>query len=90
MSNLLTEFMKEHFNNLTLRPPLFYSWTCGIRFEISKPGVLHEDQDNLKQIEERISAIFTKVFHDTDEMLLITDIHCEKNNTFLHKRTTKV
>lgn len=23
-------------------------------------------------------------------MLLITDIHCEKNNTFLHKRTTKV
>nr|WP_246187574.1 hypothetical protein [Ornithinibacillus caprae] len=25
-----------------------------------------------------------------DEMFLITDIHCEQNNTFLQKRPTKV
>lgn len=90
MSNSLTEFMKIHFNNLTLRPPLFYSWSVGIRFEISKPGIQHEDQGNLKQIEERIMGIFSKVFHDSDEVFLITDIHCKSNNTFLHKRPTKI
>lgn len=90
MINFLSQFMKEHFDNLTLRPPLFYSWEYGIRFEISMPWVQHEDKNNLQQIEERINGIFNKVFHDTDEMLLVTDIHCEKNDTFLQKRPTKV
>ncbi|MCP1146093.1 DUF3885 domain-containing protein [Lysinibacillus endophyticus] len=90
MINFLSQFMKEHFDNLTLRPPLFYSWEYGIRFEISMPWVQHEDKNNLQQIEERINGIFNKVFHDTDEMLLVTDIHCERNDTFLQKRPTKV
>jgi hypothetical protein len=82
--------MKEHFDNLTLRPPLFYLWKYGIRFEISIPRVEHEDKSNLQQIEERINSIFNKVFNDGDEMLLITDIHCERNDSFLQKRPTKV
>jgi len=90
MKNALSQFMKEHFDNLTLRPPLFYSWEYGIRFEISMPWVEHEDKSNLQQIEERINGIFNKVFYDTDKMLLVTDIHCEKNDSFLQKRPTKV
>ncbi|WP_108671797.1 DUF3885 domain-containing protein [Peribacillus acanthi] len=90
MINILSQFMKEHFDNLTLKPPLFYLWKYGIRFEISIPRVEHEDKSNLQQIEERINSIFNKVFNDGDEMLLITDIHCERNDSFLQKRPTKV
>ena len=90
MTTIANHFMKKHFNNLTLRPPLFYSWKYGIRFEISMPGVEHEDKSNLQQIKERSTGIFNHVFQDTDEILLITDIHCEKNNTFLQKRPTNV
>ncbi|WP_230200152.1 DUF3885 domain-containing protein [Bacillus niameyensis] len=54
------------------------------------PLVQHEDKGNLQQIEERINGIFNKVFHDNDEILLVTDIHCEKNDIFLQKRPTKV
>lgn len=90
MINKLSQFMKEHFDNLTLRPPLFYSWKYGIRFEISMPWVEHEDKRNLQQIQERVNGIFNKVFNDGDEILLITDIHCERIDSFLQKRPTKV
>ena len=75
----------NYFSNLTLSPPLFYSWKYGIRFEISMPWVEHEDKSNLQQIKERSTGIFNQVFQDEDEILLITDIHCEKNNTFLQR-----
>lgn len=88
--NNLSQFMKEHFNNLNLRPPLFYLWNYGIRFEISMPWVEHEDKDNLQQISERSVTIFNKVFNQEDKIFLITDIHCEKNDTFLQRKPTKV
>ena len=90
MISILSKFMMEHFNNLTLRPPLFYSWKYGIRFEISMPCVEHESKSNLQQIEERITCLFNKAFNDGDKMLLITDIHCERKDSFLQKRPTKV
>lgn len=90
MKSLLSQVMKEQFNNLTLRPPLFYLWKYGIRFEISMPWEEHEDKRNLQQIKERTNGIFNKVFNNEDEMLLITDIHCKRNDNFLQKRPTKV
>ncbi|MGP7819667.1 DUF3885 domain-containing protein [Niallia sp. 01092] len=87
---MLNKFMFENFENLPLRTPLFYSWKYGIRFEISIPGVKHEDKRNLQQIKERSTGIFNKAFNDTDEMLLVTDIYSEKHDTFLQKRPTKV
>ncbi|MFY0760579.1 DUF3885 domain-containing protein [Metabacillus dongyingensis] len=90
MKDLLSQFMKDHFNNLILKPALFYASKYGIRFEISIPWVEHEDKRNLRQIEERTIGIFNKVFQDGDEMLLITDIHCERSDRFLQKRPTKI
>ncbi|WP_446682129.1 DUF3885 domain-containing protein [Ectobacillus funiculus] len=46
------------------------------------PWVEHEEKNNLQQIEERINRIFNKVFNAEDEMLLITYIHCERNDNF--------
>ncbi len=90
MTNVLYQFMKEHFDNLPLRPPLFYSWEYGIRFEISMPWVQHECKNNLQQIKERSIGIFDRVFYDPDEVLLVTDVHCEQNNTILQQKPTKV
>lgn len=90
MIKQLSEFMEEHFGNLTLSPPLFYSWKYGIRFEISMPWVDLEDKKNCKQIEERMIGIFNNMFNDGDKIFLITDIHCERNDNFLQKRPTKV
>ncbi|MBM7602469.1 hypothetical protein JOC75_000439 [Metabacillus crassostreae] len=90
MENIVSKFMEDHFDNLSLRPPLFYLWKYGIRFEISMPGVEHEDENNLQQINERTTTLFKSVFNQVDEMLLITDINCEKNDSFLQKRSTKV
>lgn len=86
----INQFLKDHFNNLTLRPPLFYLCDYGIRFEIAIPWVEHENKNNLNQIKDRTITIFNKVFNEEDEIILVTDIHCEKYNTILQKRPTKV
>jgi hypothetical protein len=90
MINTLNQFMKGNFCNLTLRPPLFYLWKYGIRFEISMPFVKHKEKSNLQQIHERSTGIFKKIFDNTDGMLLVTDVHCKKNDTFLQQRPLKV
>ncbi|OZI10843.1 hypothetical protein CEW92_14825 [Bacillaceae bacterium SAS-127] len=90
MSNKLDSFMTEHFNSLQLRPALFYNWPYGIRFEISMPWIEYEDKENLQQIKERSIGLFNDVFHATDDIWFITDVHCEKNDHFLQKRPTKV
>jgi hypothetical protein len=90
MKDTLSEFLKEHFNNLKLDPSLFYSSQYGIRFEIAIPLMEHEDKRNLRQIEERSTGLFNKVFQPGNDVLLITDIHCEKNDHFLQKRPAKV
>ena len=32
-------YMKDNFPNLSLRPPLFYNWYYGLRFEIGDPNI---------------------------------------------------
>lgn len=82
--------MKEYFNGLTLRPPIFYLCKYGIRFEIENPDLDFYNKNNHQQIKERSTGIFNKVFSDTDEIFLVTDVHCEKNDKFLQKRPTNV
>lgn len=91
MTTIVTDFMKEHFKNLILLPPLFYSWDFGIRFEIANPDIReHEDKRNLQQIAERSTSIFNQVFQEEDEILLVTDIQCEKNDSFLQERPVNI
>ncbi|MCA1060153.1 DUF3885 domain-containing protein [Rossellomorea aquimaris] len=86
----LTNFMQSYFNGLILRPPLFYSSEFGLRFEISMPGEEHINKENLKQIKERTTSLFDHVFHDSDDILLITDVNTVEEDRFLEKRPTKV
>ncbi|MGX1195235.1 DUF3885 domain-containing protein [Metabacillus sp. SLBN-84] len=90
MKDDLSHFLHEHFNSLKLEPPLFYSSPYGIRFEIAIPWMKHEDKRNLRQIEERSTGIFNKVFQVGDDVLLITDIHCGRHDRSLQKRPANV
>ncbi|MTH54934.1 DUF3885 domain-containing protein [Bacillus mangrovi] len=87
---MIHPFLNTHFPHLILRPALFYSWKYGIRFEISMPGLDTEHPQNQQQIAERSTRIFDDVFLPHDEVLLVTDIHCAKNDAFLKKRPLNV
>ncbi|WP_452233326.1 DUF3885 domain-containing protein [Kroppenstedtia sanguinis] len=41
---LLKNYLNTHFPSLPLRPPLFYNWKIGIRFEL---GDLEEELKNI-------------------------------------------
>jgi hypothetical protein len=90
MNQTLNSFMKEYFNGLVLRPGLFYLWKYGIRFEISNPFLSFKDQDNLEQVYKRITRLFNGVFKEGDEILLVTDVHCNKGDSFLQKKPLNV
>jgi hypothetical protein len=90
MKNKLYFFMRNNFDGLVLRPSLFYSSTYGLRFEISIPGVDHLNMRNLKQMKDRTSCLFDHIFNDSDDILLITDVHTMKHDRFLENRPTKV
>ncbi|WP_336822250.1 DUF3885 domain-containing protein [Sporosarcina sp. USHLN248] len=90
MNETLNDFLYKYFDNLLLKPPLFYSWHYSIRFEIAKPGSEHEDKQNMKQIQERSRTLFDTVFEDEDELLFVSNIHCEKANHFLQKRPANI
>ncbi|MCZ0070841.1 DUF3885 domain-containing protein [Bacillus sonorensis] len=88
--NAIDKYLNEHIEGIALRPPLFYNWPYGIRFEISMPWADHAEADNLRQIKERSLTIFTQVFSDTDEMMLVADVSLQqKKQTNLFKKYVK-
>ncbi|WP_227936427.1 DUF3885 domain-containing protein [Alkalihalobacillus deserti] len=52
MSSTLTQFLAKHFDGLILRPPLFYLWDYGIRFEITVKKLM------IYLINERITVLY--------------------------------
>lgn len=91
MTIIVNDFMKQHFNDLNLNPPLFYNWPIGIRFEIALPGRdKHTNPDNLLQIKERSTKIFEDVFNPEDDLFFVTDITCEKQDSFLQKKPSNI
>lgn len=90
LSNKLNQFMEQYFDNLVLVPSLFYSWKYGLRFEISNPKLAFQEKTNLKQVYKRSTDIFNKVFDKNDEILLVTNVYCEKGDTFLRKKPLNV
>ena len=90
MSSTLNQFLAKHFDGLVLRPPLFYLWDYGIRFEISDPELAFGDKANLKQVYKRYTEIFHKVFDANDQILLVANVYSEKESRFLQKRPLNI
>jgi len=76
---MIENYLKKRFENLILEPPLFYSWSVGIRFEIGSKNIpifLDEKQSriNEKYFTEALAravAIFDSLFKNEDEILFV-------------------
>lgn len=90
MSKILQAFLEKNFHGLILRPSLFYSWKYSIRFEISNPSIPIFAKENLHQTFYRTITLFEKIVDDEDEILLVTDVHTNKNNHFLDRKPLNV
>ncbi|MCM3789266.1 DUF3885 domain-containing protein [Domibacillus indicus] len=81
--------MKVNFPNLSLRPPLFYSWDVGIRFEL---GVNWTKEDcakecfYLKGVYERAITLFRSLHSPEEEIFVVANVNdFGDNGTFKHR-----
>ena len=77
--------LDDRFPNLKIRPPLFYDWPIGIRFELGDP-----DEDNRERYMERVyfrALSLFKALHSThDEMWMIANVHHREENLWRRRR----
>lgn len=68
----LNNFMREHYHNLQLRLPLFYSWDIGIRFELGVNWKSEYDYPNNPYVlgcYNRAITLFEAIHTLNDEIL---------------------
>lgn len=90
MKRVLESFLEENFPGLSLNPGLFYAWENSLRFEIALPSVSYETKEYFQIALDRAQALFNQVFEEQDEILLVTDIHTEKDKTFLQRKPLNI
>jgi hypothetical protein len=74
---LLNEFMNENFPNLELRPPVFYSWKIGIRFELGvdyDSGFAYENSPYLQGVYKRAITLFKSLHSNNDDIYIVVDV----------------
>ncbi|SFS56852.1 DUF3885 domain-containing protein [Paenibacillus sp. 453mf] len=70
------QYMKDHFPSLILRPPLFYSWDIGIRFELGDPHLYDVDKNQyMDRVYSRSIELFKELFVKDDDLLLVTNAY---------------
>ncbi|MCM3729181.1 DUF3885 domain-containing protein [Neobacillus cucumis] len=75
---LLNNFMNENFPNLELRPPLFYCWDIGIRFELGVEWKREYDYPNNPYVlgcYKRAITLFEALHSPTEEICVVTDVN---------------
>ncbi|MGG2091474.1 DUF3885 domain-containing protein [Bacillus sp. S13(2024)] len=81
--------MNNHFPNLKLRPPLFYNWDVGIRFELGNP----DEDDKLKYMERvyhRSLYLFKSLHSSNDEIIIVANVHHAREENILRRRKLKI
>lgn len=87
---LLNDFMKENFPNLELRPPVFYSWNIGIRFELGvdyNHSNAYENSPYLQQVYNRAITLFKSLHSPDDDIYIVVDVN-EYADGYKHKSKT--
>ena len=84
---LLNDFMNENFRNLELKPPLFYSWNIGIRFELGVDydyPYAYENSLYLQQVYKRAITLFKSLHSPNDDIYIVIDVN-DHSNGFRYK-----
>jgi hypothetical protein len=74
----LTDFMNENFPNLELKPPLFYNWNIGIRFELGVDYDRENDRENspyLQGVYHRAINLFKSLHPQEDEIFMVANVN---------------
>jgi hypothetical protein len=74
---LLNDFMYETFPELELKPPLFYSWDIGIRFELGVEWKREYDYPNNPYIVgcyKRAITLFESLHSPSDDIFVVMDV----------------
>lgn len=74
---LLNEFMNENFPNLELRPPVFYNWKIGIRFELGvdyDSDFAYENSPYLQGVYKRAITLFKSLHSNNDDIYIVVDV----------------
>ena len=74
---LLKDYMNENFPNLELRPPLFYNWAIGIRFELGvgwQGEYNYEDNPYIQGVYRRAVTLFESLHSQDDEIFVVVDV----------------
>lgn len=84
---LLEKYMQGNFPNLELRPPLFYNWEIGIRFELGvdyNSTYAYKNSPYLKGVYKRAITLFEALHSPNDDIYLVMDV-----NDFADGKTSK-
>ena len=76
---LLNDYINENFPNFSLRPPLFYNWEIGIRFELGVGWDRENNYENspyVQRVYKRAITLFESLHTREKE-----DLEMEKLNT---------
>ncbi|MFL2105829.1 DUF3885 domain-containing protein [Desemzia sp. FAM 23991] len=74
----LNDFMHENYPNLQLRPPLFYNWGIGIRFELGLEKEWFFDSSNNLYVlgcYNRAITLFESLHSPTDDIFVVMDMN---------------
>lgn len=85
MSDQTNSFLKSHFPDLLLTPPLFYGWPFGLRFEVADWS-LGKESIVLEKAGDRAFEIVKYAFDPEDEMLLVTDVYTEHEHELTKRK----
>jgi hypothetical protein len=86
---LLNNFMDETFPKLELKPPLFYSWDIGIRFELGVEWKREYDDPNTTYLlgcYKRAITLFEALHSPSDDIFVVLDVnHSDKRKHLRYK-----
>ncbi len=86
----LNHYMNKNFPNLELRPPLFYSWEIGIRFELGvdyDSDYAYENSPYLQGVYKRAITLFKFLHSQNDVIYIVVDVD-DFADGFKHKLKT--
>jgi hypothetical protein len=70
----VNEYVNEIFPNLKLRPPLFYNWNVGIRFQLGDPAEV-DSEWYMERVYFRAVTLFKALHAREDDMLIVANVH---------------
>ncbi|NYF26122.1 DUF3885 domain-containing protein [Sporosarcina sp. JAI121] len=85
----LNDYMSEKFPNLKLKPPLFYNWDTGIRFELGNPDD-NDEVSYMKTVYHRSLSIFKSLHSVDDEIVIVANVHHDDEQNLLKRRKLKI